>query len=159
RGHPCDGAESVECRRSEALNGSFASQHALSGAIRQCLEAPMRVNARLSLCAMLLALAACGGDGSSEQAPPQANANPPTPETPTPPAPPPTTPDPPTPADPPPPPDPDPETPPSTPVACTQTDTAMAPGTAPVAQCANTQYDVLTNVPYATGGSHLLDLY
>jgi acetyl esterase/lipase len=131
----------------------------------------MRVNARLTLCAMLLALAGCGGSGGSEQAPPQSNANPPAPEAPTPPTPTPTDPTPPAPAEPtptnptppdpptptdPPPPDPD---PPSTSVACTKTDTAMTPGTTPVAQCANTQYDVLTNLPYAGGGSHLLDLY
>jgi acetyl esterase/lipase len=127
-------------------------------------EATMPVNPRLTLCALLFALVACGGGSGGSEQPPQAGAN--TPETPptTPTPPPPTTPDPPTPptpADPPPPPppDPDPETPPTAPIACTKADTTMSPGTAAVAQCANTQYDVLTDLPYATGGSHLIDLY
>lgn len=128
----------------------------------------MPVNARLTMCSLLLALVACGGgSGGSEQTAPQAAADAPDAPAPTPtptptpdPTPPPPTPtDPPLPTDPDPPPPPEPDPPQTSPVACTNADTAMSPGTAPVAQCANTQYDVLTNLPYASGGSHLLDLY
>jgi acetyl esterase/lipase len=35
----------------------------------------------------------------------------------------------------------------------------MTTNAAPVAQCTSAQYDVLTNLGYASGGSHLFDLY
>ena len=43
--------------------------------------------------------------------------------------------------------------------SCTKQDVRVAPGTTRVARCDSTQYDVLTNLGYASGGSHLFDLY
>ena len=104
-------------------------------------------------------LAACGGGGSEKTSSPPASTPPPSapstppPETPAPtPAP---TPTPPPPTSPTPP-------PPSTPIAdasCTKIDSKISAGTTKVAQCDSSKYDVLTNIGYANGGSHLFDLY
>jgi len=99
-----------------------------------------------------LALGACGG-GGGDSTPPQSNAETPASPTPTPtPAPTPS----PTPA-----PTPTPPTPSPTPVAasCSKTHATLQAGTTPIAACTSAQYDVLTNQPYASGGSHLFDLY
>jgi acetyl esterase/lipase len=101
---------------------------------------------------VLSSLAACGGgNGSHVEPPAQANAETPAPIPPTPepepePAPAPT-PTPPPPSSPPP------------PIACSKTDVEISTSATQVAQCDSAQYDVLTNLGYASGGSHLFDLY